>query len=232
MKKSRIVVSLIIIAAILCVAFWVRSYHEKKNAERMHELEILYKHQNTAFGMCHDNLDNRIYYHGSDEVNKKFILIATIAYNRDQEKYVLTEQDIITYLDSEYDESGELRVYNRPAAIDDYIEWYYHGGDEKVDYCRSEIDHYLINHNYTENTMEISYEKLVEVNEKYKNSDEYDYIRKKGNQATYGIELTPEILEKYFSTKREMEERGCSEEEIEEAINQLIAEYYDGEYVR
>ena len=163
MKKNRIVISLLFIIAILGVAFYLHAYHEKKNAERMHELEILYKHQNTAFGLSRDNLDNRIYYHGSDEVDKKYILIATIAYNRDQEKYELTEQDIITYLDSEYDESGELRVYNRPAAIDDYIEWYYYFGDGKIDEFRSEIDYFLRNNNYTERFSDISYEKLVEV---------------------------------------------------------------------
>ena len=53
--------------------------------------------------------------------------------------------------------------YNRPAAIDDYIEWYYYFGDEKVDRYRSEIDIYLLENNYTESTWDISYEKLVEV---------------------------------------------------------------------
>lgn len=224
MKKIRIVVSLLIVLTICGITFFLRSYNEKENTKKMLELEILYKHQNKAFGMCRDNHDARLYFHGSDEIDKKYILLATIVYSGDQDKYVLTEQDIVTYLSNEYDESGQLRVYNRPAAIDDYIEWYYHGGDEKVLEYRSEINAYLRENTDIERINDISYEKLVEVVQQYQaengpyspEEDDNSGIPKGDFNEQEMYEISQEIVKEYGND--------ATPEEIEEVVNRYKEE--------
>ena len=221
-KIIKIAIPLIIIIACIS-AFFVHRYKVKVRNEQL-QLAILYKHQNKAFGMCQDNFDDRLYFHGSDEIDKGYILIATIVYSGDQDKYELTEEDVVTYLSSEYDESGQLRVYNRPAAIDDYIEWYYHGGDEKVLEYRSEINAYLRENTDIERINDISYEKLVEVVQQYQaengpyspEEDDNSGIPKGDFTEQELYEISQEIVKEYGND--------ATPEEIEEVVNRYKEE--------
>lgn len=223
MKKIiKIAIPLIIIIGGIS-AFLVHR-HKVKMANEQLLLEVSYKHQNKAFGMCQDNFDDRLYFHGSDEIDKGYILIATIVYSGDQDKYELTEQDVVTYLSSEYDESGQLRVYNRPAAIDDYIEWYYHGGAKKVDDYRWEISDFLRENDHTKRITDISYDELVKLVQQYQaengpyspEEDDNSGIPKGDFTEQELYEISQEIVKKYGND--------ATHEEIEEVVNRYKEE--------
>ena len=163
MKKiNKIAILFIVIIGCVLALFMYRE-HNKKMLDEQLELEILYRRQNQSLGMCQGHLADRTYYHGADEIDQAYLLVATIVYNSDQANYILSEEVVVTYLSSEYDEEGKLRVYNKPEELDDYIEWWFHGGDEKIDDYYRKIDKYLLDNNYPENIYDISNEKLVEV---------------------------------------------------------------------
>ena len=223
--KKIIKIAIPIIIIIGGISAFLVHRHKVKMFNEQIQLEILYKHQNQSLGLSQDILANRIYFHGADEINQAYLLIATTVYNSDQEKYQLSEEEIVEYLSSEYDEEGRLRVYNKPEDLDDYIEWYYNGGKAKIDDYYGIIDRYLLEINYPENICEINNEKLLEVVQQYQakyglytsEDDDTKRIIPKGDFTVAELyELSQEIVKEYGND--------ATTEEIKEVVNRYKEE--------
>ena len=223
--KKIIKIAIPVVIIIGCVSAFLVHRHRVKMYNEQIQLEILYKHQNDALGMYRVKHADLIYFHGVDELDPAYLLIATTVYNSDQEKYQLSVEEIVTFLSSEYDEEGRLRVYNKPEDLDDYILWYWNGGAAKIEDYYGIIDRYLSEINYPENICEISDEKLYEVVQQYQAeyglySSEEDDTKKiipKGDlEVSEVYEISQEIVKEYGND--------ATPEEIEEVVNRYKEE--------
>ena len=95
-------------------------YIEQRNAE----LEVLYAHETYALGM-----EQYDCYKDFSYVNVKKLILNLAAYKYFNEGIEISVEDVKEFLDSEYDENGELYVLNPPENIAKYIEWFWNGGD-------------------------------------------------------------------------------------------------------
>lgn len=125
MEKRKItktlVVSVITIIALCSLLYVSNKIKEKQQAK----IEHLYSRQNFAFDMGVDT-----YYKSSSEVHKKFLIECLAAYEEDTQAYgSISVDDVLNYLSSEYNKNGELAVLNTPTNIQEYIKWYWEGGE-------------------------------------------------------------------------------------------------------
>ena len=181
-KKIRIIVVILalpIIALVILNSHLVKELFKEKmsnviavhadneNAKESkddYELQVLYEHQNSAFAV-NDSLNNAKYYHDSSYVNTQQLVVYLYTYNMDYPDRDITVQDIIDYLDKEYDKEGALMVYSCPDHIKDYIDWWWSGGSSKISYFSSEVIVYLSKNGYehAEVYSNLSIEELQEI---------------------------------------------------------------------
>ena len=226
-KKIAIITVLLALIGSAMAVITIRHKRTEEWAESV-RLEIAYNRQNEAFEMdC--NGEDRRHYLDAQKSRLNVLAVDLHVYNHIQDKYLLTVDEVVNYLSDEYDSEGNLRVYSRPENIEDYINCYPEVQEIAVEFGDNFI-YYMKDQGYPVYFYrQLSYEEVVSALEEYRNSDEYDPPHEKENQATSGIELTPELSNEIYLKKKEMENSGCSEEEIEEAINTIITEYNDGE---
>lgn len=154
--------TIIILSAIGSITLW--SNWKKNRDERMQAyLEYKYKRQSVAFTI---GLEND--YKDFSYVSVSSLKIILAAYKNSDENVELTVEDIKEYLSSEYDEKGKLKVLYPPQEIDDFIDWYWAGGDEiyseyLLGLTRYNIDHEDIYGNVEFSDMdEILLDKMIE----------------------------------------------------------------------
>lgn len=129
MKKTYICIIAIATMLVLLSALggiilwsdWKKNHDERKRAY----LEYKYERQSVAFTI---GLETSYKDFSYVSVNSLIILLA--AYKNTDGKIELTIEDIEEYLSSEYDEKGRVKALYPPREIDDYIDWYWSGGDE------------------------------------------------------------------------------------------------------
>ena len=112
-------------------------YIEQRNAE----LEVLYAHETYALGM-----EQYDCYKDFSYVNVKKLILNLAAYKYFNEGIEISVEDVKEFLDSEYDENGELYVLNPPDDIAKFIKWYRTGGRSLTDkyfiyLCSYQDDH-------------------------------------------------------------------------------------------
>lgn len=95
-------------------------YKEQLNKK----LETLYSHETYALGM-----EQYDCYKDFSYVNVNRLILNLAAYKYFNEGVEISVEDVKEFLDSEYDENGELYVLNPPENIAKYIEWFWNGGD-------------------------------------------------------------------------------------------------------
>ena len=172
MKRKTIFMLAILLTTFLIMIIICCMQKERsiKQAERKEQEQLYYK-QNTAFEVC-DDLIERQYYHGVDKLRLNRIFVDLYVYNGSQKKYNISINDVVDYLCKEYDSNGKKRVYYIPQNINDYIAWYYNGGEDKIwSFCKG-FNKYLLANGY-EMYWDISYEEVVVALDEYKNSSEY-----------------------------------------------------------
>jgi hypothetical protein len=225
--RKKIIIILVLLALIGSAITVVTIRHQKEVelAESV-RLEIAYYNQNEAFEMdC--NGEERRHYLDAQKSRLNVLAVDLHVYNHIQNKYRLTVDEVLNYLNEEYNSDGKLRVYSRPENIEDYINIYPEVQEMAVEFG-DHFNDYMKAQGYTVYFYrQLSYEEVVSALEKYINDDKYDPPHKEENETTSGVEFTPELLNKIYLKKKEMEEDGRSEEEIDEAINQIIDEYKD-----
>ena len=230
--RKKIIIILILLALIGgAITATIIERNKREEQAGAVQLEILYKWQNRAFEMSCSS-EEYLDYLPADRICQGRLTVELFIYNYVQDKYQLTFDEVLDYLSEEYDSDGKLRVYSRPEEIEDYIHAYPEVEEMSTEFGDYFFD-YMRAHEYPVcSVSEMSYEEVANALEEYENAPEYHPPHdphEKDEQDTSDFELTPEISNEIRLKKMEMEEAGCSEEEIEETINQIISEYKDGE---
>lgn len=173
MKKKILFLLVILITLVLTISMGVQRYQSQKNEEVQKEREYLYYRQNTAFELC-SNLNERKYYHGSDELRLNRIVVNLYAYNNAQSDYQLSVEEIIDYFNKEYDSDGKLAIYSIPVNINDYIKWYFDNGEDIILEFGDWFNEYLRNHEYSQYSYrKMDYAEVTDALKKYENDPSY-----------------------------------------------------------
>lgn len=229
MKKRFIIISIIFLFVAVIVGYGFYKQKERKEWETAARLQILYKWQNYAFRvLC--NHEERLCYQGTDKIELQELVVYLHIYDSIQNKYQLTVDEVMDYLSDEYDSEGKLKVYSRPENIEDYID-NYPEVDELAEKFGDEFNEYLMKKGYPHVFRNMTYEEVVEALEKYKNDPEYIPPHEKDEEPSVEVsqEEIVELSNKIATKKYEMEKAGYSEEEIDEAIKQMIEDYKNGQ---
>ena len=179
MKKKLIITGIFVlfmglIAGIFC--YYIQWKQARREQIEEVILQIDYKQQNQSFGM-----GAKVWYsgyQGYDEIKETELYVRLAAYNswncqQNSGKENLTLADFKDYLSSEYNEDGSLRISLRPEKIQDYIDWYYEGGDGEIEEYWDELQKISLNYydEYPENikltTGSMNLEQLQELINKY-----------------------------------------------------------------
>ena len=150
MKKKLIITGIFVlfmglIAGIFC--YYIQWKQARREQIEEVILQIDYKQQNQSFGM-----GAKVWYsgyQGYDEIKETELYVRLAAYNswncqQNNGKENLTLADFKDYLSSEHNEDGSLRISLRPEKIQDYIDWYYDGGDGEIEEYRNELENILL----------------------------------------------------------------------------------------
>ncbi len=135
--------------------------------QRDTELKTLYSHETYALGM-----EQYDCYKDFSYVNVNRLILNLAAYKYFNEGVEISVEDVKGFLDSEYDENGELYVLNPPENIADYIEWYWNGGDAltvKYRYYLTNYQNDNIEKFSSKNAVELDEELLYELIEDFEN---------------------------------------------------------------
>ena len=160
MKTNRlfVAISCFVTLSVILIGFRMGAYYKDK----IYEQQILYKWQNLAFHLCY--YDESTVFHGIEESNKYYIKLGIYVYNNDQSKYSLSEEDVYDYFRNEYDDEGELSIYNRSEQIQGYIDWWiYDDGEEKINTYKDELNNYMRKKGINKNVSEINLDELDKV---------------------------------------------------------------------
>ena len=173
---KKVVISLCIIFLFVCITIiGIKTVQIKKESEtkikEQKELEMLYYKQNTAFEL--GDLDKRYCYYGTNELKLNVLIVHLCAYNSAQNKYKVTVDDVINYLNDEYDSYGKPRIYSQPENIKAYIYWNIRYGNDAITKYGDAFNDYLDEHGYSNHFYrDMSYEEVVEALEEYQKSIE------------------------------------------------------------
>lgn len=169
-KMKKVVIFLIYVMIISFLVVGYNYYTSRiESAEQKKEAAHQYKRQNMAFGLSSDNHDDRINYHGSDEFNKSKLIIELYVYNNSDTKYYLSEEEVMDYFSNEYNENGELMVFNRSDAIENYIHWWFNGGNDEIISFGRGLQKYADSLGITEYIYEIDENEMRDLMENYVN---------------------------------------------------------------
>ena len=146
-KKATFIICIISLLLIGVIFYGIHlnqlKEEAKKEAEEKRELELLYYEQNRAFWLTCNY--SKIYsYYSFEDSKKNLVVISIYAYNNAQSKNKLTLDDFIAYISNEYDSNGKPMVYSRPQNVNDYIDWFFCGGDDLINEFEDYFISYLI----------------------------------------------------------------------------------------
>lgn len=171
--KDKIVLAIFIFVILSSIFFKIAGPMIEEMIEKKRQLPSLYVHQNVAFDICTDYTQND-HYHGANELKLNIIIVYIYAYNDYQSKYNLTLDEVVDYFKEEYTSSRKLKVYSQPENIHDYIEWYYHGGEEKIWDYGNNFNDYMKKQGYPEHIYrKMEYKDVLAALDKYVSSPEY-----------------------------------------------------------
>lgn len=167
MKKSYFIgILLSILAFVIALCAWNYYRKQKQLAEehenQEHEIQYLYYEQNSAFNLGYSGSESGDCYRDSQKLNLQWTVISLHVYNRSQEKYELTLQEVVDYLADEYSEDGKLMIFSRPEAIDDYIDWYF-SCSEQIDDYRVRFNIYLSDNGIADNCYDLGVEEIQDI---------------------------------------------------------------------
>lgn len=126
------VITIIIGGALLKQRREEQEMQSKMETERQAEINMVYKNQNTYLHIRRDRTEYLPY----DDYHINELLADLLCYEFETGT-VLTYEDIIEYMDSEYEPDGSLRLYNNGnwPEIEAYMDW--RTLPEKEDSCKS-----------------------------------------------------------------------------------------------
>lgn len=75
----------------------------------------------------------------------------------------LTSQEVLDYFAKEYSDDGKLMVYSCPESLEQYIEWWWHGGSSRISDFACELAIYLKQNGYDYRYKEMEVESLKEL---------------------------------------------------------------------
>lgn len=158
MKKSILLCTLLAFVFCCFVVFGICTTRKKNLETANKKLENLYYKQNTAFELS-ENLDDRNYFHGANELRRNRVVVNLFVYNNIQTAYKLTIDEVEKYLNEEYSSDGKPKIYSIPDNISDYISWYWNGGGKIILEFGDWFNDYLSNNDYPQH----SYRKMNDV---------------------------------------------------------------------
>jgi len=167
-KKSwKALMILLILLVILCiVSYGLYLHHKNKEAElKRIELGKMYHFQNTALEIDCTIADGYVFYN-SDAIEMPELVVDLYVYNKEYPEMGVSFENVVDYLKNEYDEQGQPLIYSRPDNITNYIEWYYHNGDEKAWDEKKKLMDYLSEKN-ARKYWEMEYSELVKALSEY-----------------------------------------------------------------
>ena len=165
MKKKVLLVILLVAIAGGISAGIIRKNQIKAVAKDKVGVELLYEWQNLAFEISEDYTHN-LEYRNADELKLNHVAVDLCAYNSAKPESQLTVDEVVDYFSDEYDSNGELKVYSKPEKIHDYIDWYYHGGNDSIREFGDGFNEYL-RENGNNEYHDLSYEETAAALEGY-----------------------------------------------------------------
>ena len=166
MKSKKIwIIGFVILG---CLLFGVGGWKynrivRERQEENEYELQMLYKYQNMALAIDLEKYNDRTIFHGSDEIDKKMLVLSLYAYSLNKPEQAVSVQEVVEYLGKEYSEDGSLMVYSCPDSIKNYIDWWWEGGDQKIMNFLTRTNAYLRNNRYEYYYEDMSVEELQEI---------------------------------------------------------------------
>ena len=196
MKRILFIILLYMAISLGVILFFNVKIEREQKIEQQIKLQEYYRQQNKVLPRLSGTSYDELTYRGYDSIDEPELYVYLAAYNEFIKEHELDEpeltiEDIKEYLSSEFDEGGNLRIYNSVEDIRyenyphiySYVDWYHEcDGDEDIAEYWSKLTNIVLEYNVQ------NPELTLKVPEEMNISQLQELINKK-NDSSYEINV-------------------------------------------